>query len=725
MRATRSEYTPRKRTSPTKLPVEEAIAQGKAAFAHGDYITAIHLWKQALGTLSPEEARASRLRRALAEAFFRRALSVPDVDTAIDDLLEATHFAPDEPRYQYHLALVYHRDYTWSSAIPLYRALLERTPPYTRAAFPLAIALLETGESPEADAVWRFLSPEEQVHLRAASALVGSRVKSWRSLLSPEVHPFWAGLAAIRLKDPQAEIHLRTVLQDPTLPRQVAGIAHYYLGVLAWQEGRQGEALEDWQAAAQAGIRTRWLTDNLAWAYAQSAIARLGAEGNGALSEALDLAEQGLRYASDHPVLRSIADYARQHLGYRAAQQGDWKTAYQYLWPVYRAGQRGRTLLTNLACTAEALGQYALAGKLWQQLARARPRKASTEGFMSDEQVARMWQRAAQCFSRAGNYREAASLYRNALRYAPQDVNLQLERVAALFQDGRYDTALSVVIDILIQNPENKEALAWRAHLLEQEGGFYSALADWQQVLKLDPDHPTARQHIARLSCELGDLFLEENELRRAFALYHEGLEVAPQDVRLRAAVIRFYGFLGDIERAREDAERLLREHPDDLEVYYWLVHAWMSLDKDDLVQEYLQRAEALQPPPSFYITLGVECAKDRRHQWAKRFAQMAQWGTSIDVQGLLELAHIYLAIGESRQAVECLERAIALAPDMAETHLLLGIHLLSDMRASARRKARKHLLQAERLAQQKRNITVAVQARRFLSTLSYLEEIT
>lgn len=729
----RPRYTRRadKRSVATGLPVEVFIKQGKTAFAQGDYTTAIHAWHQALRVPSLEDALSSRLRSALAEALFRRALSA--TETSIDDLIESVRLAPDEPLYQYHLALAYHRQNAWHSAIPLYRELLERTPPYTRAAFPLSIALLETGGQPQADAVWQFLSPEEREHLLGAAALLKRKgKKDLRHASSQGAHTFWAGLAAAQLRSPQAETYLATVLKDPTIPRQATGIARYYLGVLAWEGGRHTEALEHWQAAEEAGIRTPWLSANLAPAYAQSAIALLDAGGcrpsptqNGgsaALSEALSLAEQGLHYAPNSPVLRLIANHARQHLGYRAARKGDWETARRHLWAAYQAGQRGHTLLINLALTAEALGQYAQAGSLWQQLMRSRPRKATSDGFMSNEQVARVWQRAAQCLSRAGSYKEAARAYHNALRYAPQDVTLQLERIAVLVRDGQYATAYSAVSDLLIQDPEHKEALTWKAHLLEQIGHLYAALDSWQRVLKLDPDHPAARQHIAHLSCQLGDDYLERNDLRHALIMYREGLEVAPKDARLRASLIRFYGMLGNLEKAQKDTEWLLSERPDDLEVYYWLIMTWVRLGKDDVIQEHLRRAEALQPPPplSFYITLGIDCAKSGYDQWANRFAEVAQQHPSINAEGLLDLARVFFATGELQRVTECLEQAIALAPEMAEAHLLLGMHLLP--RAEAKQKAKEHLLQAERLAHQERNAAIAARARRALSTLPWLE---
>ncbi|MGQ9786364.1 MAG: tetratricopeptide repeat protein [Anaerolineae bacterium] len=722
-----------KRSIAIEPPVETLIEQGKAAFAQGDYTTAIHAWHQALSAPSLEDVLSSRLCKALAEAFFRRALG--RVDTSIDDLLESVRLAPDEPRYQYHLALAYHRCNAWQSAIPLYRHLLERTPPYTRAAFPLSIALLETGGQPQADIVWQFLSPEERECLLGASVLLRRRGgRDSRYISSQEAHPFWTGLAAIQLRSPKAETYLAAALKDPSVPRQATGITRYYLGVLAWEGGRHAEALKHWQAAVEAGIRTPWLSGNLAWAYAQSAIALLNADGlssshnsgkNGSalLSEALKLAEQGLHYAPNNLMLRLVANHAHQHLGYRAARGGDWETAWKHLWAVYQAGQRGHALMINLALTAEALRQYAQAGSLWRQLVRSRSRKATSDGFMSNEHVARVWQRAAQCLSHAGSYKEAARAYQNALRYAPQDVTLQLEWIAALVQSGRYESAYSVVSNLLTQDPEHKEALAWKAYLLERSGHLYAALDVWHRVLKIDPDHPAARQHIAHLSRQVGDDHLKHGDLRRALIVYREGLEIAPKDVRLRTSLIRFYGLLGDLEKVREETERILSERPDDLEVYYWLITTWAGLGKDDIVQEYLCRAEALQPPPpvSFYITLGVECARSGCIQWANQFSEIARQHPSIDAQGLLDLAQVFFATAESQRAVECLEQAVALAPDMAEAHLLLGVYFFQ---AQAKQKAKEHLLQAERLAYQERNVAIAAQARRVLSTLSHLEEM-
>jgi tetratricopeptide (TPR) repeat protein len=262
------------------------------------------------------------------------------------------------------------------------------------------------------------------------------------------------------------------------------------------------------------------------------------------------------------------------------------------------------------------------------------------------------------------------------------------------------------------------EALAWQSYLLEQLGYPYAALHSWQQVLNHHPDHPTARQHIARLSCQLGDYQLEHGDLRRALLIYRDGLELAPRDVRLRASLTRCYGLLGDLARAQEEAEHLLAEHPDDLEAYYWLIVTWLSLGEDEAAQNYLDRARALQPPPpvNFYIELGEWCAETGDRRWAIRLSEMAQQHPLIDAQGLLNLSRLFYAIGQSKQVVRCLEQAVALAPEMAEAHLLLGLHLLPQM--EARQKAEAHLLRAERLARQEQNVAVMAQARRALSAL-------
>ena len=216
----------------------------------------------------------ARLVAALAEAHFRRGMTTDPAN--LDDLAEAMHLAPDEPRFQYHLALAHQRRGDQAPAGTLYRGLLERTPPYTRAALPLAVALVAAGRQPRKDPVWRLLSPDERERIVQAYALVRERpTKMQPQATRPGADAFWNGLAAFARHDAAAAGLLREALDDPTLSPRGASVARQYAGVLAWQQGQYAQAMADWQAAHRAGLRSPWLLYNLASAFKQEALMAL------------------------------------------------------------------------------------------------------------------------------------------------------------------------------------------------------------------------------------------------------------------------------------------------------------------------------------------------------------------------------------------------------------------------------------------------------------------
>lgn len=139
--------------------------QGKTAFSQANYGAAIDAWEQALS----KQDTPPNLPAALAEAYFRRALTSPT--PALADLQQAVKLAPTEPRYRYHLALAHHRLNQTEQAESLYCQLLAESPPFQRAAFPLAQLLVDKGQEVTIDPVWSHLSYEEQNRLTAVLAL--------------------------------------------------------------------------------------------------------------------------------------------------------------------------------------------------------------------------------------------------------------------------------------------------------------------------------------------------------------------------------------------------------------------------------------------------------------------------------------------------------------------------------------------------------------------------
>ena len=152
----------RRRRKSTKRSVQSPAAlrqAGLRAFKRGDYGRAIEIWEQAA-----RQSSDPRLTLALAEAYFRRGLNrlhgktrAPQAGVA--DLKQAAKLQPDAPRYAYHLGLAAHRQGDLDRAIRAYQTARKDAGEFAgRAAYPLALALLQNGKDPASAPVWPALS---------------------------------------------------------------------------------------------------------------------------------------------------------------------------------------------------------------------------------------------------------------------------------------------------------------------------------------------------------------------------------------------------------------------------------------------------------------------------------------------------------------------------------------------------------------------------------------
>jgi len=131
------------------------LQNGLAAFRRGNYGQAIAAWER-VGQQTPDARPVS----ALAQVYFRRGLNrvygqSPDPQAGLSDLEQASRLQPDDPCYAYHLGLAAHRLGNLDGAVRAYRAARKHAGEFAdRAAYPLALALLQRGEDPASAPVW-------------------------------------------------------------------------------------------------------------------------------------------------------------------------------------------------------------------------------------------------------------------------------------------------------------------------------------------------------------------------------------------------------------------------------------------------------------------------------------------------------------------------------------------------------------------------------------------
>ncbi|MCB0155760.1 MAG: tetratricopeptide repeat protein, partial [Anaerolineae bacterium] len=543
-RSSRRKRQAQQQKQEAKLTGAVLAEQGYQAFQQADYATAIKLWERAAQKKDAPKTVAA----AIAEAYFRRAMGRPAA--ALADLEQAVNRRPHDQLYRYHLALANHRAGALEKAEALYRQLLAESPPFGRAAEPLAQLLIEQKKAVLKDPVWGQLSPAQQLALAAAEALIKDKAESTlRRLAESDLPPVWQGLAALALGDKAEAMQQLKPLAEPNspLPPPARNVARYYLGLIAAEAGQNEAALAHWQAAQAGGLDSPGLRQNLSkLAYEQA----IQAQQKGQPHQAAEWLEQARHTGPLHAALRNLSHQLKLEVGYAAAQKGDWGQALSNWQEAERAGDDSRALLFNLALAYQHQEQFWESAERWRTLLRRRPRKADHPDALTDQQVARIWQNIAENYSKAGEFEEAITTYKNALKWAPDSIDLRLKLVDAYQSEGRWQAAENELNRILEKEPDNIAALTLLGESYSDDFFQGRARQIWQRILKLEPQNPVARQQLAHTYEEDGSRWLYwQQDYEKAVEIFKEGLTQVPDSQRLLTVMGGTYADWGKFEQ--------------------------------------------------------------------------------------------------------------------------------------------------------------------------------
>lgn len=678
----------------TRLTAPVLAQQGRQAFQQADYTTAIKAWEHARQKPNPPSALAA----ALAEAYFRRALS--QRSSSLADLQQAVKLQPKEPRYRYHLALAYHRQGALAEAEPLYRQLLAETPPFTRAAAPLTQLLIEQKRAVTIDAAWLQLTPSERAELALAEALAQKNMSTLSQLAAKSLSPFWRGLAAIALHDTAtAQQCLQPLATSPdTLSLQMRSVARYYLGVIAAEAG-QPAALAHWQAAQADGLDSPHLQHNLeAAAYAQA----LKAQQAGQPHQAVDLLAQ-VRQPDD--AVNVLARQLNLELGYAASQKGDWATALSHWQQAEKAGDDSRRLVCNLALAYQHQQNYRQAAEYWRALLRRRPRKADHPDVLTDPQVARLWQNIAENYDQAGDLEEAITTYKNAIKWAPDNINLRLKLVETYQYEGRWQAAENELERILETDPNNVPALTMLAECYSDDYSPHRTRQLLQRVLELEPHNPVARQQLAHTYEKegLGWSMLSGNS-KKAIAVYKEGLKYVPDSQRLLVLIGGSYADWGKLELARDYLSQAIALNPGDLDTLHTIFVIWITYKSLPDLHQTLAHIKSLTPPPpgAFFMDLFGHCNKAGLKSEVEEILHFVEERYAADDDVMVSLGSTYIDLEDDHKAAAILRRVLQKNPNHIEANIELGIvyYLLGQTRL-----AKNHWAKAEAQARKENNL--------------------
>ena len=680
--------------------ISALTSNGLKAFQQNEFEKAIAAWGKIPLKLRPAAW--------LAEAHFRRGLErvyAAGDGNGLLDLQSASTYQPDNPCYVYHVGLVLQRQGDLPGAINAYQVVRKSAGAFAaRAAYPLALATLQNGQDPSTTPVWQELSLREQSLLHSASALRGGR----RAAKIPAEAPLlWRALAAVDGKDPAtARAGLEEVLTGDATQIEKA-IAHYYQGVLSAQVEDWETVQTRWEAAFTGGLQSARIHDNLAELAMRRAedLLRQG-DAHGALSAV----EKARQHKPDDKLQNELAAQSQQQLGFQAASAGQWVEAQAHWQAAVELDSGSFRLAYNLALSYEKSDNYLLAGQTWREALRRRPRRADHPDALSDEQVARIWQRAAECYQKAGEFEEVAHTYQQAIKWAPENVNLHLALAESLMRDGRLVAARNELERILERDPKNIPTLLrlGEAYFRDEDAPWYikeNAKRLWEKVLQIDPKNFQAKMFMGEWYMEQGEIAYTWDKYERALENYKKSLEYNPKNIKLLCYLAECCFNLGEKDQGEEYARQSLALATS-FDDYATMIDFWLELEEDERAWELTNQAESRfeKVPIEFYLAMAEKALKDHRKSAGLAWIEHAIEKAKPKDDTFVMIGEIALDV-DNDLAREYLQKALQAGQNPGQAHLLLG--KLEDMDGN-QRASKKHLNEAERIANQTRDDDLA-----------------
>lgn len=670
---------------PAPVAATDALEEAARLLRRGSYATTqARLENLRQSPLVP--AVAAAVAQLLAEAHFRAAMLDNNLDERLRRLTVALAETPDAPKLHFHRGITLWQLGRQDEALSELEIAASQEPQRPGLPYLLALARIVAGRP------WDVagLTPAEANTARLVQRLVQGKPRGGATPLQEPLlgrgTELWQALIAMR-KDPTAAPQAQLKLAaEQNMRKPVSRIVNYYRGVAALRADDSDGARAALLYAQGAGLNTPWLTENL------TALMR---------GEIVELAEAGrwqdlvnllgrLPDPGTDRILAETGSLAYYHLGYEAAQAGRWQVAVQH-WRKANELSPSRYIAQNLALAEEALGNWLNAADAWREMVRRRPRKETHPDYLTDLQVAALWNHAADCYRHTDAIGEVEVCLRNALKYAPDDTALRLRLADMLLDDQRGDAAETQLQQILAVEPQNLEALV-RLGRYYQTQWNRDALPIWRQVLAINPTHPEAREALASSYLQMVQQALPYASSlaylgKSNIEVLEAGLRELPDHPRLLAELGAQYARIEQFEPARAFLLKAFHAAPQSVNVVGQVLHELLHVRAGDAVQSLLPAVRQIpRLLPAFWfhqVTMVLECGLGE--SWAELFieeaVQMAGQPWVEDTRaGLLleayELAHQQKATGLLDRLVQRIRQE---APACGAVEYMEAHQLFSD----------------------------------------------
>ena len=190
---------------------------------------------------------------------------------------------------------------------------------------------------------------------------------------------------------------------------------------------------------------------------------------------------------------------------------------------------------------------------------------------------------------RLGNLPRAREAYGAAIAAVPGYPRARLGEAIIVGAEGKIDEALQRTDEIIAADPKLAEARAFRSDILLAKGDRAGARKALEDAVAANGKFVPARLSLIQF-------LIEDKEFDAAASLLEQTRKVAPRDLRVNYYYASLEYLKGNIERAREQVQQVLRFLPDHVPSLVLAASIAMRANQPAQAEEYLRRVVSRVP---------------------------------------------------------------------------------------------------------------------------------
>lgn len=264
---------------------------------------------------------------------------------------------------------------------------------------------------------------------------------------------------------------------------------------------------------------------------------------------------------------------------------------------------------------------------------------------------------AALSWRQAGVWRDSRTLYEHALRVDPANAMAHYNLGVLEAQERNFAAARERFADAVVHDPFKKQHHYNLGVELQRAGHSVPAADAFQRALELDPDYGLALHRLGLLRLGEGRVVEAESLLRRA-------AERSPESAVERLDHARALVRLERIDEALAELRRAVALDPKLARARAWLGITLARSRRSDEARrelEFALRAAPANPEP--HLGLGDLAAEAEQWRQAVAHYRQAAQESVMAAEACRKIGEVALRVGETRDALQWLERSLQRNP--------------------------------------------------------------